>query len=378
MNDNLFDPLRLKNITLKNRFIMSAAGGGDTGDAKGNILAQEVNRYVKIAQGGVGLIVTGGVGVHPHGTFSMAKAHLFNDEVVPSFKKLAASVHNTGAKIAVQIYHNGAFAGGNLQKQGLKAISASHVPDAYPYKKHFFVNNFRAATEADIWEVIHAFGNAAKRVYAAGFDAVLVHGCHDTLLQQFLSPCTNKRTDAWGGSITNRIRLHQEILKDIRTKVGPDFPVLIKLGVGETFPEGLSFADGKQAAILLAQAGYDAIEISQGQNGLTWDETVLRPGINKPEKEAYFRNWGSAIHRAIKIPTILTGGIRSYEVAKSIIENDDANLIGMCRPLIKEPELINNWKNGNHKKSTCTSCNKCVIAIMQGMPLQCYLDVNLT
>lgn len=372
MINNLFDFYEIKNLKLKNRFVLAAAGGGDTGDAEGNILDKEIERYVKIAKGGVGLLETGGIGVHPHGVFSMVKAHIFNDAVIPSFKKLTDKIHQENAKIAAQIYHNGAFAGAGLKGQGIKAISASKADNAYPYKKHFFVDNYREATDEDLAEVIEAFGEAAKRVKSAGFDAVVVHGCHDTLLAQFLSPATNKRNDQWGGSLENRLRLHVEILKAIRKTVGNDFCIIIKLGIVEPYESGLTFDEGKQAAKILHQTGYDIIEISQGQNGLNWEETCLRQKVNKPSLEGYFRKYCQEIH-ALGIPTILTGGLRSYEVIEDIMKNNETDLIGLCRPLIKNPYLISDWQQGNHVRSDCTSCNKCVMAIMQSMPLRCYL-----
>lgn len=376
MSDILFQSFICKNLTLKNRLVFAAADGGSTGDSKGNLLDREIERYAAVARGGVGLIETGCFGVHPHGVSSLAKAHLFYDSIVPSLRQLTDRVHAEGAKIAAQIYHCGASAGDALKAQGAQAISASRIDSAYPYRKPSFVSNYREATEQDLQEVIDAFGEAARRVKQSGFDAVVVHGSHDTILSQFLSPATNQRKDQWGGDLANRVRLHIEILKSIRNQVGADFCVIIKLGVMEPFVDGLNFDEGKKAAVLLHQAGYDIIEISQGQNGFNWEETCVRQKINSPELEGYFRHYCREIH-AEGVPTIMTGGLRSYEVADEIMQQHETDLIGLCRPLIRDPSLIQDWQKGNHRKSNCTSCNQCLVAIINNRPLTCYLNAGV-
>lgn len=371
MTDILFQPFVTPKLQLKNRVVFAAADGGSTGDAEGNLLDREIERYSRIAQGGAGLIETGCFGVHPHGVSNIAtKAHLFSDHIIPSLQKLTDRIHKEGAKIAAQIYHYGAKAGSILKDKNIQAITASKIDHAYPYQNQDFINNYREATNDDLNEVIAAFGEAALKVKKSGFDAVVVHASHDTILSQFLSPATNKRTDKWGGSLENRVRLHLEVLKSIRKQVDDYFCVIIKLGVYEPFAEGLDFADGKQAAKLLHQAGYNIIEISQGQNGHNWEETCARQKINSPELEGYFRRYSQEIH-AEGIPTILTGGLRSYEVITEIMQNNETDLVGLCRPLIRDPSLVSDWQNGNHRKSNCVSCNKCLLAIIKNLPLIC-------
>ncbi len=172
--------------------------------------------------------------------------------------------------------------------------------------------------------------------------------------------------------------MHCEIIKAIRAEIGDDFPVIIKLGIQDGVANGLGAEEGKVAAQIIAEAGYDAIEISQGLQDLSsesWDGTPMRSNINKPEDEAYFRDWAREVKQLISKPIILTGGIRSYEVAEKIIANNDADMLGMCRPFIREPELIKRWQNGDHSKATCISCNKCITELLlNGLPLECYLD----
>ncbi len=131
--------------------------------------------------------------------------------------------------------------------------------------------------------------------------------------------CHNgRRSDEWGGSLENRLRFHREIYKDIRSKVGEDYPVLIKLGVQDEFPGGLEFSEGKQAAKLLSQCGYDALEISQGLRGEWYEGTEFRSKIDSLEREGYFRNWCKEIKSEVNVPTIMVGGLRTFELRKRL------------------------------------------------------------
>lgn len=209
-----------------------------------------------------------------------------------------------------------------------------------------------------------------------GADAIQVHAAHQNFLSQMLSPLTNMRRDNWGGSIENRTRLHREIYKAIRVEVGNDFPVLIKLGVEDAVESGLKFAEGKIAAKIIADCGYDALEISQGlQDYEDWSGTPMRININAAKDEAYFKKWCYEIKQVVSRPTILTGGLRSLEMMEQLITDGTADCFGMCRPFIREPALIKRWQDGDRRKATCVSCNKCLTELlMHGKPLECYLD----
>jgi len=166
-------------------------------------------------------------------------------------------------------------------------------------------------TRDEILEIIEAFGSAAKRAREAGFDAVQIHGAHAFLLAQFLSPYTNRRDDEWGGSLENRLRFHIEVYKAIRRNVGEDYPVLIKLGVEDGFPGGLDLTEGKRAAQILAEIGFDALEISQGLRGEMFEGTEFRTRIDGPEREAYFRAWGKEVKQNVNVPVMMVGGFRT-------------------------------------------------------------------
>jgi len=191
-----------------------------------------------------------------------------------------------------------------------------------------------------------------------------------------LSPITNKRKDIYGSSLENRAKIHSEICRKIREKVGENFPIIIKLGLQDAFlNEGLTFLEGKKLAILMESFGFDAIEISQGlQDFNSWDGTPMRM-VNKIEDEAYFRKWSREIKKEVKIPVILTGGLKSYEIIDEIIRNKEADFVGLCRPLIREENLVNRWQMGDCEKAKCTSCKMCITELlMQGKPLECYVN----
>ena len=203
----------------------------------------------------------------------------------------------------------------------------------------------------------------------AGFDAVEIHAAHDSLFAQFLSPAFNQRQDQWGGSLHNRCRLHCQVVESVRRAVGPDFPIVIKLGLADGLPDGLVQEEGLQAGRLLAQAGADVLEVSMGLQGPDWDDTSLK---SDKAPEGYYRAGSKLLAGLVEVPVILTGGIRSLELAEEVIANKEADLLGMCRPLIKEPHLINDWLSGNIHRAGCASCNNCVLALAQGKPLACY------
>jgi 2,4-dienoyl-CoA reductase-like NADH-dependent reductase (Old Yellow Enzyme family) len=200
---------------------------------------------------------------------------------------------------------------------------------------------------------------------------VQVHAAHAYLLSQFLSPFTNRRNDDWGGKVENRLRIHHEIVQDIRKKVGEDYPVLVKIGVQDGFPEGLAFSEGKMATQLLAQWGYDALEISSGLRGKGYETAEFRTKISRVEREAYFREWCREIKSEVMVPVMMVGGLRTFELMEEVIQNGEADFVSLSRPFIREPGLVNDWKSGDHNRATCISCNKCFEALLNLEPLHC-------
>jgi 2,4-dienoyl-CoA reductase-like NADH-dependent reductase (Old Yellow Enzyme family) len=167
--------------------------------------------------------------------------------------------------------------------------------------------------------------------------------------------------------------MHCEIYKAVRAEVGETFPILIKLGVEDAFKNGLQFKEGKVAAQIIAACGYDALEISQGLQDMEmalknrdFQGTLMRMKINTVEEEGYFRDWCREVKLSIAKPKIMTGGLRSYDLVNKIAQDGETDMIGMCRPFVKEPNLVHRWQQGGLRKANCTSCNKCVMAIIKG------------
>ena len=359
----LFEPTKIKNMGLRNRFVRSATYEGCADD--GYVTDKQVNLYATLSEGGVGLIITGITYVHDSGRFSKFQNSIAGDEFIDGLKKLTSVAHQWGARIAVQLFHAGREA--RFPKSSDRVPIAPSFLEADPY----FKGGYRAMTEDEIWQIVDAFGDGAKRAREAGFDAVQIHGAHAYLLSQFLSPYTNRRDDKWGGGLENRLRLHREIYQNIRHKVGEDYPVFIKVGIQDGFPGGLEFSEGKLAAQYLAEFGFDALEISQGLRGSSYEETEFKTKINNLDREAYYRRWSAEIKKKVDVPVMLVGGLRTFELMEEIVQDEEADFVSLSRTLIREPGIINDWKRGDYHRAKCISCNKCLEALRKGETLRC-------
>ena len=359
----LFELTKIKNMELRNRFVRSATYDGCA--ENGYVTGKQLNLYETLAEGGVGLIITGITYVHHSGQISKFQNSISSDEFMSGLQRLASAVHERGARIAVQLFHAGREA--RFPKSSGRAPMGPSFFEIDPY----FKAKYHAMTESEIWEVVRAFGDGAMRAREAGFDAVQVHGAHAYLLSQFLSPYTNRRQDEWGGSLENRLRIHREIYRDIRQKVGENYPVFIKIGVQDGFPGGLGFNEGKLAAEYLAEAGFDALEISQGLRGKSDEDTEFRTKINILDREAYFRDWCRQIKNQVDIPVMMVGGLRTFKLMEEVIQKKEADFISLSRPLIMEPGIINDWKGGDRHRAKCISCNQCFESLINGETLEC-------
>lgn len=363
----LFQPTRIKDMRVRNRFVRSATYDG-LAEKGGWVSERQIELFSTLAGGGVGLIITGLFSVHPTGQISPFQNSLGTDQTIPGLQRLTSAVHERGAKIAVQLSHGGREAR-FVKSRGMLPVSPFFVEND-PYYK----GTYRTLHEEEIWDIIRSFGEGARRAEEAGFDAVQVHGAHAYLLSEFLSPHTNRRKDEWGGDLENRLRFHREIYRNIREKVGLRYPVLVKIGVADGFPGGLEFREGKEAAVRLARFGFDALEISQGLRGKKYGGTEFRAGIDRIEKEAYFRDWCREIKREVEVPVMMVGGLRSPQLMSEIIRNEEADFISLSRPLIREPKLIDLWKTGDERRPECISCNRCLEGLFKGESLHCVLE----
>lgn len=356
----LFKSSTINGMPLTNRFVRSATWEGMAG-TQGEVTPRLIETMADLAQGGVGLIISGHAYVRPEGQATPWQLGVYKDELIPGLREMAAAVHDAGGRTVLQLAHAGNFAAEDLIDQPPLVVSNYEGLASTPR---------REITTGDIRALVAAFADGARRARKAGFDGVQIHSAHGYLLSQFLSPIFNRRRDDYGGSIANRCRIHLEVVRAIREAVGRDYPLLIKMNCRDFQENGLSLEDSIQAASLLAAAGLDAIELSGGL--LTGGKmSPTRPGINTEEKEAYFSAELRAFRKAVNLPLILVGGIRSFAVAERLVDDGLADYISMSRPFIREPALINRWKAGDLGRAECKSDNLCFKPGFKGEGIYC-------
>jgi 2,4-dienoyl-CoA reductase-like NADH-dependent reductase (Old Yellow Enzyme family) len=291
---------------------------------------------------------------------------LHTDKLNEDFRRMTAAVHGAGGAIAAQLSHAGTFAN---EKLAGKAPLAPSVFEGLAQSPR------RQMAISDIEQIVAAFAAAARRAMSWGFDGIQIHAAHGFLVSQFLSPAYNRRQDAYGGTIENRARFLLDVYRATRNAIGKDVPILVKINCRDFIENGLTLEDSIQTIGMLAEAGLDAVEVSGGM--LTQRKlSPVRPWIDSPEKEAYFQEEARVIRRQIHIPLILLGGIRSFEVAKRLVEEGTADYISMARPFIWEPGLINRWEAGDHRKAQCLSDNRCIMAAREGKGIYCHTKLD--
>ncbi len=329
----MFETTEINGMILNNRFVRSATWEGMAAH-DGAVTPQLMETMTGLAEGGVGLIISSHAYVCPEGQAGRGQLGIYKDQLIPGLQEITAAVHECGGRMIMQIAHAGLFASEKLTgKQRLLVSNYERQGQAAG----------REMTIRDIRDLVTAFCDAAQRAKTAGFDGIQLHSAHGYLLNQFLSPVFNQRRDEYGGDISNRTRVHIQICQAIRKAIGEDYPLLIKLNCRDFIENGLSLEDSLEAGRLLVDAGVDAIELSGGI--ITGGKlSPSRLDINSEEKEAYFREEARAFKKAIDIPLILVGGVRSFHVAQRLVEEGTADYISMSRPFIREPDLI---KRGN-------------------------------
>jgi 2,4-dienoyl-CoA reductase-like NADH-dependent reductase (Old Yellow Enzyme family) len=368
MVNPLFEPIKINKMEIKNRIMRSATWDGSA-DESGEVTEQSIRIYRELGQGDIGLIVTGYAFVsHPLGQANPGQYGIYSDPLIPGWKRLVKTVHEAGtSKIAMQIVHAGINSPYLVQK-GYTLLAVSTKPElSRPHHE---------MTEKEINGIIKDFAEAAVRVREAGFDAVQIHGAHGYLLSQFVSPIFNQRTDRWGGSPENRRRFHMEIIRKIRKAVGNDYPVLIKFGAEDNQEGGMPFSEGLETCRQMAKAGIDHIEISAGVG--TGSAAISKDDLKKGVVDkVVFRENAAAVKKAVGVPIAVVNGIRSLEAAREIIAGNEADMVSMCRPFIREPHLISRWLKGEDRPATCISCNRCFPILRRGEPLACGEDQRL-
>lgn len=358
----LFQETRIRNLTLKNRFVRSATWEG-MAENDGRVSPQLVELMAELAAGAVGLIITGHAYVSKEGQAGPRQLGICSEELVPGLAQMAAAVHEQGGSIVVQLAHAGIQAGHKLT--GMEPIGPSALMTEGSPGRQMSLQEIR--------KVVEAFGRAAARAVEAGFDGVQIHAAHGYLLSQFLSPYFNRRQDHYGGSVENGARALLEVVYRAREAIGPERPLLVKMNSQDFLDGGLSLEDSVQIAEMLAQAGVDAIEVSGGMRLAGPKFMPSRLAIKEERQEAYFKDAARLFKQRTGIPVILVGGIRSFQVAQRLVEEKTADYISMSRPFIREPWLIKRWKAGDLRRAFCVSDNQCFGPAQAGQGIHCVV-----
>lgn len=361
----LFEESRIKSLFLPNRFVRSATWEGMAND-DGSCTEKLVNLMVELAKGEVGLIITGHSFVSREGQAGPWQLGVYSDDLLPGLACMVDAVHRAGGKIVMQLAHAGYYGAEHLT--GLDPLGPSDLDlvDA---------PRCRMMTKEDIQSVCIAFARAASRAKRAGFDGIQLHAAHGFLLSEFLSPFFNRRSDGYGGSVENRARILLEVLKNVKNAVRDDWPVMVKINSEDFIDGGLTVEDMVQVCALLEKAGIDAIEMSGGTIHASSRFSPVRIGVlETPEEEAYYRDAAILYKEKIKVPLMLVGGIRSFEVAEKLVADGIADYLSLCRPLIREPDLVRRWRSGDRRKATCLSENRCFEPTVRGDGLYCVVE----
>ena len=340
----LFSEITLHTVTIKNRVVMPpmctnyATIGGAVTD-------RLIDYYTARARGGVGLINVEFAYVHPAGKVFDHMLGIYDDKLIPGLKRLCDSVHRGGAKIIIQIAHGGRR--GHSDITGVTPVAPSPIP-------RLNGETPKQLSREEIEDLIQAFILAARRAKMAGFDGVMIHMVHGYLLQQFLSPFSNTRTDRYGGDLEGRARFPVEVVRGVRREAGNDYPITCRLCGDEFVKGGFDLVQSIQVAKMLEANGVNAIEVSAGTHETGQVITALPyypMGFLAPLSEA--------IKKEVSIPVGIVGRIHTPELAEQLLEQRKADLIAVGRALIADPEWPKKAQEGRPEAiCPCISCNQ--------------------
>jgi 2,4-dienoyl-CoA reductase-like NADH-dependent reductase (Old Yellow Enzyme family) len=333
----IFKALETKHFTFRNRVIFAPVAT-KSADDNGYVTDKILDYYDKRSKGGyLSLIITEHVYVTENGKGTPHQISIADDDKIAGLKKLTDVIHNNGVKVFAQLNHVGA-------KRDCETNDAPSVCNI----ENIWKSN-REITKDEILQIEDAFVKAAVRAKLAGYDGIELHSCHGFLLNEFYSPVTNHRTDAYGGNIQNRIRIHLEIIEKIRAAVGEDFPIFLRLGAvdfreggnmlpdpekaAKHFANGSTLQDAITAAKAFENAGIDALDVSGGLNGYT---------VNGRKEAGYYSELTEAIRKEVNIPVILTGGVTKLEQAEALLKAEKADVIGVGRAILADENWVSN------------------------------------
>lgn len=314
--------ITFNHLTVNNRLVMPPMASGKA-DETGNVTDSMIAYYEEKARGGhIGMILVEYAFISQQGKAQPRQLSLADDNKIDGLKQLTDAIHKQGSKVIAQIVHAG---GATLsQITGMETVS----PSCIPFGRREGGN--RSLTNSDIELIVADFAKAAVRAKEAGFDGVEIHSAHGYLLNQFCSPYTNHRTDKYGGSVENRLRLHKMVIDAVRKAVGSEYPILLRLGACDDMDGGNTITEAVEMAELLSETSLDVLDISGGLTGY-----LVKGKENQP---SYFSDVAKAIKGRVDMPVILTGGITDIHVADRLIADGYADMIGVGRAILQDSD----------------------------------------
>jgi 2,4-dienoyl-CoA reductase-like NADH-dependent reductase (Old Yellow Enzyme family)/thioredoxin reductase len=361
---HLFRPIQIRHMDVKNRIVMSPAAT-NLASPHGGVTQSLINHYSLRARGGVGLIITEDATIGPR--YLWRNLSLGEDRFIPEWSGLVEAVHSFGAKIAPQLAHPSFNARSALT--GVQPLAASPIPS----RIHREIP--KELTLNEIEKIIEEFGEAARRAREAGCDAVQIHCAHCYhLLGSFLSPLHNKRADLYGGDVEGRSRLPLEVIRRVRSVVGPDFPIMIRISAAEPEPGGRGIEETLYIAPLMVEAGVDAFLVSSGTTGNTpW---ITSPPMGSPL--APNAPLTEAVKRVVDVPIICVGRITNPWIAEQVLASGKADMVGMARALLADPEFPSKADRGDwHDIRPCVGDMACLVSLSLDKKVCCLINPDV-
>lgn len=343
--EHVLSPIKIGSMEVRNRFVVPPMGT-NFADEDGFVTQRLIDYYTERAKGGFGLIILEVTAIHPGGRSIPNEVGVWKDEHIEGLKRLTDSVHQYGAKIALQLHHAG--------RQTEESITRAHPVGPSPLSCPSTKIVPKELSTQEVYDLIEDFGDGALRAVKAGFDAVEIHGAHGYLIGQFMSAHSNKRMDEFGGDIYGRMRFPVEIMRNIRRKVGTGFPVLFRYSARELVQDGVDINQAKVIARIMEKEGVNAIHASLCTYGsLEW---MSVPGAVPPGFNAFA---AEEVKKAVAIPVITVGKINDPYLAESIIETKEADMVALGRESIADPHFPNKVASGRIDEiCPCIACEQ--------------------
>lgn len=358
------NPIRINTLLIKNRIVFPAMCTKYAAP-DGGVTERMLRYYEERAKGGAGLVTIEATSVDPTGNSFSRGLSIADDARLPGLTELARRVKRHGARISIQLQHGGRAALPQFSGHAVPLVSA--IPGVTPY------DNSAILSEEEIARLVECWGKAAVRAREAGFDAVEIHGAHGYLINQFMSPLTNRREDAYGGSFENRMRFPLEVLRAVRKQVGPGFPILFRYSMEEFMPGGIDMEQAVRIARVMADNGVDMLNVSIG---IGESVEYIIPPASVPD--GWNADRAAAIKRAVgsRIPVAVVGRICNRKTAEGIIASGKADLVAMGRALLADPFLPAKLAKGRDDEIlTCIGCNEgCTGMLNECRPISCALN----